>query len=301
MHTFFPAQKLTATQKIEPSPKQVRVGDPITRTITQSAAGTRIHADSTRQFLRCGGTQTLPEGRDDPEYRAGPRRSSRGRANRCGDLRRRPRWQIHPAAITIEWWNTTTQKKETIVLPAVTLSAVTATEKPLFEIPVDALSKGAAHHIIVIERGQAVWLGLLLTGGLLLIWAYPGLLTFYRQARRYAISTRRRYAEGSAPAWRALRRASREGSPQNIIPALYRWMDQSHEFEEPARLDRLARLDEKNAGEFNALVDAVNGHYSHQPTAPVHWTAAETALRRAVKRARKARKADPLLPPLNRY
>jgi hypothetical protein len=301
MHTFFPAQKLVATQTVEPSPKQVRVGDQITRTVTQHGAGTQSMLIPPVNFSDVAGLKRYPKTatthdivQDRAGLVAGVRTDAVTYVADHGGKFTLP-------AITIEWWNTATQKKETIVLPAVTLSAVTATEKPLFAIPVDALSKGAAHHIIVIERGQAIWLGLLLTGALVLIWAYPRLLTFYGQGRRYVVAARRRYAEGSARAWRALRRASREGSPQHIIPALYRWMDQSHEFEEPARLDRLARLDEKNANELDALAEAVNGHYSNQPTAPVQWTAAPTSLRRAVKRARKARKADPLLPPLNRY
>jgi hypothetical protein len=45
--------------------------------------------------------------------------------------------------VTIEWWNTAAQRREKIVLPAVSFSATTASEKPLFDIPLDALSKGA--------------------------------------------------------------------------------------------------------------------------------------------------------------
>jgi hypothetical protein len=33
----------------------------------------------------------------------------------------------------------------------------------------------------------------------------------------------------------------------------------------------------------------------------VHWAEAEDSLRRSVKRARKERETEPLLPPLNRY
>jgi hypothetical protein len=204
-------------------------------------------------------------------------------------------------AVKIEWWNTAVQRKETIVLPTVTLSAVAATEKPLFAIPVDAFSKDAAHRIVVIDRRQVVLLGLLLIGVLALIWAYPRLLTFYGRARQSAISARRRYAEGATPAWRALRRTTREGSPQYIIPALYRWMDRSHEFGQPARLDLLDRLDGVGSHGIEPLVHAVNGHYSNQAGSVVHWTEAETSLRRAMKRARKERKAEPPLPPLNRY
>jgi hypothetical protein len=119
-----------------------------------------------------------------------------------------------------------------------------------------------------------------------------------------AIAARRRYAEGAAPAWRALRRATREGSPRHIIPALYRWMDQSHEFGQPARLDsveRLVRLDNASTRGIEPVIDAVNRHYSDQSGARVHWIEAEDALRRVAKRARSERKTETVLPPLNRY
>jgi len=39
------------------------------------------------------------------------------------------------------------QRREKIVLPAVSFSAAAASEKPLFDIPFNALSKGGAHRI----------------------------------------------------------------------------------------------------------------------------------------------------------
>lgn len=301
MRTFFPAQKLVATQAVEPSPKHVRVGDQITRTVTQRAAGTQSMLIPPVNFSDVAGLKRYPKAattQDIVEDRAGlvagVRTDTVTYVVDHGGKFTLP-------AVTIEWWNTAAQKKETIVLPAVSLSAEAAAEKPLFAIPVDALSKDAAHRIVVIDRGQVVLLALLMTGVFALIWIFPRLLTFYGQVRQWAVSARRRYAEGTAPAWRALRRATREGSPQHIIPALYRWMDQSHELGQPARLDLLDDVDGEASHEIEPLMDAVSSHYSDQPSAGVHWAEAESSLRRAVKRARKARKAEPVLPPLNRY
>ena len=298
MHTFFPAQKLVATQQIEPSPKRVRVGDQVARTITQRAAGTQSMLIPPVNFSDVAGLKRYPKAattEDIVEDRAGLVAGVRTDTvtyfvDHGG--------KFTLPAVTIEWWNAVAQKKETIVLPAVTFSAAAATEKPIFSIPVDALSKDAAHRIVVIDRGQVVLLGLLLTGVIALIWVYPKLSRFYIQARQWAVSARRRYAEGAAPAWRALRRAMREGSPQHIIPALYRWMDRSDEFEHPARL---GCLDQDGTRGIESLVDAVNTHYSDRSGALVHWTQAEGSLRRTLKRAGKARKTEPLLPPLNRY
>jgi hypothetical protein len=304
LNPFFPAQKLVATQAVEPSQEHVRVGDQVTRTITQRAAGTQSMLIPPVNFSDVAGLKRFRKAattRDIVEDRGGLVAGERTDAvtyvvDHGG--------KFTLPAITIEWWNTNTQRKEAIVLPTVTISAGAATEKPLFAIPVDSLSKEAAHRIVVIDRGQVMLLGLLLIGVLALVWAYPRLLMFYGRARQSAISARRRYAEGATPAWRALRRATREGSPRHIIPALYRWMDQSHEFGTPARLDSLGnvvRLDRAGIHGIEPLVDAVNRHYSDQSSAGVHWSEAEDSLRRAAKRARKERKTEPLLPPLNRY
>lgn len=301
MSTFFPAQKLVATQAVEPSQERVKVGDQVTRTITQRAAGTQSMLIPPVNFSDVAGLKRYPKAattKDIVEDRAGLVAGERTDAvtyvvDHGG--------KFTLPAVTIEWWNTNTQRKETIVLPSVTLSAVAATEKPLFAIPVDAFTKDAAHRIVVIDRRQVVLLGLLLIGVFALVWAYPRLLTFYGRVRQLAIAARRRYAEGAAPAWRTLRRATREGSPQHIIPALYRWMDRSHEFGQPARLDLQKRPDGESSHAIAPLVHAVNSHYSNQASAALHWTEAETSLRRAMKRARKERQAEPPLPPLNRY
>jgi hypothetical protein len=82
--------------------------------------------------------------------------------------------------VTIEWWNTAAQRREKIVLPAVSFSATTASEKPLFDIPLDALSKGGAHRIIVIDRSRALIAALTFAFMLALIWAYRRLTSRYK-------------------------------------------------------------------------------------------------------------------------
>jgi hypothetical protein len=185
------------------------------------------------------------------------------------------------------------------MLPALTVSAAPAAEKPLFEIPVDTLSRGAAHRIIVIDREQVAMVCLLLVCALALVWAYPWWVAVYRRARRAVCKAKRRYAEGPAPAWRELRRAMREHALPRVIPALYRWMDRSAEFDHPARLDA---LDASATGGIEPLRDALNMHYgdaSHTP--PLQSRATQDALRRAARAARKKRNEKPALPPLNQY
>jgi hypothetical protein len=135
-------------------------------------------------------------------------------------VNRSGRFKLPP--VTIEWWNTTTQRREKIVLPAVSFSGAAAIEKPLSAIPIDALSKGGAHRIIVIDRSRALIAALTLVFLFALIWAYPRLATRYKLAKRALVDARNRYAEGETLAWRALRAAASKGSLQRIIPALYR-------------------------------------------------------------------------------
>ncbi len=298
MSVFFPSQKLVARQEIEPSPDDVKVGGALTRSVTQTATGTESMLIPPVNFGDVEGLKRYPKPsatRNIIQDRAGLVAGERTDTvtyvvNRSG------RFKLPPE--TIEWWNTARQRKEKIVLPAVSFSAAVAREKPLFAIPVDALSRGGAHRIIVIDRWQAVLLSLILVFLLAVVWVYPRLVIRYHRAKQAVVAARNRYAQGAAPAWRALRIVARTGSLQGTIPALYRWMDRSPGFKHPARVDRLDRSDESGLKE---LVDAVTSHYSDHPEAKLHWREAEGALNRAAKRANKKRRTQSPLPPLNKY
>jgi hypothetical protein len=298
MSVFFPTQKLGAKQTIEPAPDDLKVGGALTRTITQTAAGTESmlippvnfgDVDGLKRYPKPSGTKNIMQ--DRAGLVAGERTDTVTYVvNRSG------RFKLPP--VTIEWWNTTTQRREKIVLPAVSFSAAAAIEKPLFAIPIDALSKGGAHRIIVIDRSRALIAALTLACLFTLIWVYPRLATRYKLAKRALVAARNRYAEGETPAWRALRAAASKGPLQRIIPALYRWMDKSPNFKHPARMDD---LDSSADPGLKALADTVATHYSDSPDAKLDWKNAEGALRRAARRARKKREAQSPLPPLNQY
>ncbi|SEB16622.1 BatD family protein [Paraburkholderia sartisoli] len=298
MRVFFPTPKLTATQKIEPSLARVKVGDAITRTITQTAAGTESMLIPPVDFEPVAGLKQYPKPQatknvvqDRVGLVAGERTDTMTYVvNRSG------RYTLAP--VTIEWWNTTTRKKESIVLPAVSFSAVAVKEKPLFDIPVDAIERGAAHRIVVIDRTQGVIAALVLTAMLALVWAYPRLRALFGRVSASVAAARRRYAQGDAPAWRALRRAARNGSLEETIPRLYRWMDRSPDFAHPARVDA---IDATQGAPLKRLIEAVRAYYAGRAGASLQWNETETALRRATKKARKKRAEKPPLPPLNEY
>jgi hypothetical protein len=326
MRVFFPTQKLVASQKIEPAQGRIRVGDTVTRTITQTATSTESmlippvvfgDIEGLRRYARPSATRNLMQ--DRAGLVAGERTDSTSyMADRSG------RFSLPP--VSIEWWNTKTQNREVIDLPAVTFSAVAAHEKPVFDIPVDSLKGMAPHKVIVVDRSDVFAGCVILILALAAVWLYPQLTGFYQRIRRTLTDARKRYREGDIPAWRALRSAAREGSLQHVVPTLYDWMDRSPDFEHPARLDRLAP---SSSPEVRALIDAVTGHYAvtsdHAVTSnPVetldravtseraadskpaersettpHWQRAIATLRTTTRRARKQRMTAPALPPLN--
>jgi hypothetical protein len=298
MTVFFPTQKLSATQTIAPSPDGLKVGGALTRTITQTATGTESMLIPPISFGDLAGLKRYPKP-------SGTKNIMQDRAGLISGERtdtvtyvvdRSGRFKLPP--VTIEWWNTSTQRREKIVLPPVNFKAAAASEKPLFAIPADALSKGGAHRIIVIDRSRALIALMTLAFVLALVWAYPRLATRCKLAQRALIAARNRYAEGEAPAWRVLRAAAHKGPLQRIIPALYRWMDKSPDFKHPARL---GDLDPSANPGLSELVDSVTTHYSDHPDVKLDWNKAEGALRGAARRARKKRNSQSPLPPLNQY
>jgi hypothetical protein len=320
MRVFFPTPKLVASQSIEPAQGRIRVGDTVTRTITQTATSTESmliapvlfgDVDGLRRYARPSATRNIMQ--DRAGLVAGERTDIASyTADRSG------RFSLPP--VSIEWWNTTTQKREVIDLPAVTFFAAAAHDKPVFAIPLDSLKGVAPHKVIVIDRSDVVIGCLIVILVLAAVWLYPRFAGFYQPVRRAIMAARKRYREGDIPAWRALRSAVRKGSLPHVVPALYDWMDRSPDFEHPARLDRLAP---SRSPDVRALIDAVTAHYaatqepgitsshavsldqaaaSHpaQPsrTTP-HWPGAIATLRTEARRARKKRMAIPALPPLN--
>lgn len=296
MTTFFSLAKLTATQKFEPGETHLRVGDTITRTITQTASGTESMLIPPVAFGDIDGLRRYPKTpatRNIVQDRAGLVAGERTDAvtyvvNRSG------RYTL--PALTIEWWNTATQKRETIVLPAVSFAAAAAKEKPLFEIPADAMSK-ASHKIIFIDQASVAYGVGLLLALLGIVWSYPLLVGLGGSLKQRIADARRRYAQGAAPAWRALRVAGRSGAMRQIIPALYRWMDKRQAFGRPARVQNLASEGEDAA--LGRLAASVAADYANRPAeTAIDWNEAERELKRAARR-HAHRRRNPPLPPLN--
>jgi len=142
MRVFFPTDKLSATQTITPSLHDLKAGGSLTRSITQVAAGTESmlippvefgEIEGLKRYAKPSATKNVIQ--DRAGLVAGERTDSVTYViDHSGSFKLPP--------VTIEWWNITTQKRESIVLPAVSFTALAAKERPLFDIPADALSKG---------------------------------------------------------------------------------------------------------------------------------------------------------------
>jgi hypothetical protein len=298
MAIFFPTTRLTATQKIEPSTQQLRVGDSITRTITQSAAGTESmlippvglgEVDGLKRYAKPSTTRNIVQ--DRVGLVAGERTDS---VTYIAD--HNGRFKLPP--VTIEWWNTKTQKKEAIELPGVTFSASTAHEKPLFEIPADVMKQGLAHRIIVIHSGQLIAFCAIVLGLFVAVWARGRIAMFLQRAKHRVSDARKRWLESDTVAWRKLCAVARQGEWRRTIPALYRWMDRSGDFGHPARLENLPRADDPKVAE---LADAVTVHFANGVAREFRWTDTESALRRVWKKKKLQQQERAPLPPLNEY
>ncbi len=298
MTVFFPAPQLSVSQTITPRGTRVKVGDVVTRTITQRAAGTESMlippiAPVDVAGLKRYGTQAATKNIVDDRQGlvAGERTDTVSYVvERAGAVRL--------PEISVEWWNTKTQRKETLVLPAVKISAEAAHEKPLFAIPADPLGKGAAHRVIYLDGARIGWGIACVLAVLLAVWAWPWLAARWRAARRAVHVAVERYRGGEHPAWRALLHAARRGTQAQTVAALYRWLDRRRDVAHPARVDALReRCDDAASAQ---VIDAIDQTYAAPADARI-GTQPLRALRRALRRTQRIalEKARSHLPPLN--
>ncbi|WP_454825534.1 hypothetical protein [Paraburkholderia xenovorans] len=298
MTTFFAVPRLTVEQKIEPAPGHLAVGAPLTRTITQRAAGTEsmlippaILADvaGLKRYARPAVTRNLVE--DRAGLVAGERTDSASYvADRSGTFSLPP--------LTIEWWNTAARRKETIVLPAVHFSAAAVREKPLFDIPLDAMREGMPHRIVVIHAREAIAGCLVVLGVILLISWRARVASFVRRGERALGEARTRWLASDARAWRKLAAAARKGEWRRTIAALYSWMDRGRDFGRPARFENIETAGDQDAAR---LIAAVESNYAGGNARGPDWKEISAVLRRRSDRAR-TKRADETLPrPLNPF
>lgn len=261
MTTFFATSALSATQRIAPSDGKVQVGEAVTRTITQHAAATRSMLIPPIAFGDIDGLRrsaVAPATHDIVEDRAGLVAGERTDtasyiAGRSG--------HVTLPAITIEWWNATAHRRETIELPAVSLTVTAAHERPIFDIPADAIGGSLRHRIVVIDRIQVVIVSLTVAAAFALVWLWPRITARYRRTLAWLRTKRHQCAESDVVAWLTLRRIARRGSIRDVIPELYRWVDRFGDRGDgmPPRLESLLATSGKDGRIIGTKVAA---HYA---------------------------------------
>lgn len=290
MASFFPAPKVTATQRIEPGDGALEVGGTVTRIVTQRADATESMLIAPVPFGEIEGLRRYPKPpatRNISDDRTGLVAGERTDTVTYV-VNRRGRYELPP--IDIEWWNTAAHRRETIHLPAVHFTARAAREKPLWEIPADALAGAARHTIIFLNARDIVYACIVLACVAAGVWFYPRMRTWLERLSRWWIAARRKRAEGEFAAWRALKQAVDSGAMKRVIPALYRWMDANPRFAHPARLDELDRDAEPALKE---LAKAVESYYEGTDSA------LSVTLHRRARWMRARCTRGPALPPLN--
>jgi hypothetical protein len=288
MATFFPAPKLTVTQVIQPTNGRLEVGGTITRIVTQRAEATEPmlippvtfgDIDGLRRYAKAPVTRNISDGRGG--LVAGERVDTVTYV-----VNRRGHYTLPP--VDVEWWNTAMKQREVAHLPAVTFTARAAHEKPLWEIPADALAGAARHTVIFLSARDLVLAGVVLACLVAVVALYSRVRGWIERLSRSWSAARKRRAEGEFAAWRGLRTAAESGAMRRIVPAFYRWMDASTRFARPARV---AMIDDP---QLKPLADAVQQHYTQHatdgPPVRLHF-------RRMRLRTRKPKRAA--LPPLN--
>jgi hypothetical protein len=291
LRAFLPAPNVTATQRIEPADGKLEVGSTITRIVTQRADATEsmmippvkfTDIDGLRSNAKQPVTRNVTQGRG--ELVAGERVDTITYV-----ISRRGRFTL--PALEIEWWNTVARHRETIVLPAMTFTAHAAHEKPLWEIPADALNGAARHTVIFLNARDLVIacivLALIVTG---VAW-YSRLRAWLARMSARMAASRKRRAEGEPAAWRALKHAVQSRAMSRIVPALYRWMDAGAQ--RPAQLTRI-----EDDAQLKPLAQAVVTHYA---PATRDDAAPSVRLHRRTGWRRARRKPDDALPPLNGF
>ena len=222
---FLPTTKLTIEERWAPTPKALRLGDAIERTITVTADKMQAMLIPPLQLKTPAGIRVYEE---EPKVR--DEKSNRneflfGQRTQSAKYLIQKEGSYTLPAIELKWWNLSTRRVVTAVLPAVHVDAVAnpnvATELAP-EQPVPAIAQQVKVSFWVRYRQQlwmgAVWILAVLT----LLWlAWRWLPRLYRSAQRWRM--RRRELEETY--FRAVLKACRENHSKDAYTALLRWLN----------------------------------------------------------------------------
>ncbi len=261
---------LTVSEQWKPEPKEARVGDAFTRTVTRSAPDVPAMAFPPLPVTDLDGLAAYPRPPVVQDH------SGRGtftgtRIDSVTYVCERPGTVTVPA-LEFPWWNVRTQTLQTLTLPAVTLDVGHA---PLSQSTRNRL--GAAVGAVVLLAALALW--------------------WWRDALRAARRRRREQYEASeAGSFAHLERACLDGDAPAAYRALFAWLERVHPRDRPATIEQ-DLLAGRTDAELRACVEELEAAVV---AGQQRWDGA--ALAAALRRTRSRRADEPLaaaLPALN--
>jgi BatD DUF11 like domain len=222
---FLPTTKLTIEQRWTPTPKALRVGDTIERTITVTAEKMQAMLIPPLQLKAPDGFRIYEE-----EPRVHDEKSNRneflfGQRTQSAKYLIQKQGSYTLPAIELKWWNLSTRRLMTATLPAVHLE-VAANPAAVTELAPEQPQPAVAQQLKVSfwsRYKRLIWTGALwLLAALALLWlAWRWLPRLYRAAQQWR--TWRRELEQAY--FSAVIKACKKNHPGETYVALLRWLN----------------------------------------------------------------------------
>ncbi len=221
---FLPTTRLTIAQKWTPAPKGLRVGDTVERTITVTAAKMQAMLIPPMPFAAPDGIRIYEEEPVVKDTKSNRNEFLFGERTQSAKYLMQKEGSYTLPAIELKWWNLSTRRLMTAVLPAVSFEVAAnpnAASELAPELP-QAVPVQQPKVSFWAEYKRQLWMGAagLLVGVVLLWLAWRFLPLLYRSFQRWR--TRRRELEQTY--FRVVVKACKENNPAESYAALLRWM-----------------------------------------------------------------------------
>ncbi|MEX2524243.1 MAG: BatD family protein, partial [Gammaproteobacteria bacterium] len=306
---WFPARKVTLEEKWSRDPKQFRVGEPITRTLTLTAEGQTASqlpelpgwiSDGLRHYP----DQPVLENETSDTGMIGRRRES------TALIPQQP-GEYTLAAIRIPWWSTRADRMEYAELPARTVTVAAAPGEAGKEIqdakpaPLGDLKKpepaAKPNKESVQEKGEAaardengstIWL--YLSVALVLIWLFTVLAWWFSARRRNRSGDRT--VESRRRVLREIKKACLEQDPRRAREQLLQWGRLNWPANPPLNPLQIGeRIDPELEKAINRMNDILYGNHTEQWDGDAFWRLFEaTALKQGKGKKGERGKLEPL-------
>jgi len=294
-------RKLLLTQHLDRKVAGLRVGDSIERTITLTADGVRGMFLPPTTFATIDGLAVYPADPhvDDVTDERGGFSGGR-RIDAATYVVQTPGRHTLPA-VSVQWWNTSTQSLQTATATAIDLDAAASpAARPELALPADEDAGFAARAWRAVRNPALSAMAVLLAAAAAWLLASE-LRTLRRRVTAARAARRRRWEASEACAFERVTETIDHGDPAAIYPALVHWLERVEPHDSPVTVATLAaRAEDPDLGRSLAALGAAV--YGNPPAAK--WEADDLARRLTDARARlrhadRAAHEPPPLPPLN--